>query len=235
MAKTMNVKAIASNLRVGSGTHYRLIIDGVEVIPPEEFMNRYAAAIRHPVSEAQFTVDQLFSTVVEILLEAKRINLPFMSASLSVLGSVKSMTDQPTKAANPVTVNITIKGAPAEKLAAIELKNVTVTIEATLHEVSQIGASGVSRIENSEDIVVTGKGLMIDAGAEDEGMWLEKDGIVKLTAEIKASNHNEARGNFGPFAGIENGVYDLCIATRDGKSAAEAPARILRRKVTVAL
>lgn len=234
MAKSMNVKAIASNLRVGEGTHYRLIIDGVEVVKSEQFMNRFAAAIRTPTSEAQFTIDTFFSTIVDILMEAKRINLPFMSASLSVGGSVKSMTDQPTKSANPVLVNIAIKGTPAEKLAAIELKNVTITIDATLHEVEQIGASGVARIENENDIVVTGKGLMINAGAEDEGMWLEKDGIVKKMAEVKSSDHNEARGNFGALDGIANGVYELCVATRDGKSAAEAPARILKRKVTVA-
>lgn len=230
----MNVKAIASNLRVGEGTHYRLIIDGVEVIKSEQFMNRFAAAIRTPTSEAQFTIDTFFSTIVDILMEAKRINLPFMSASLSIGGSVKSMTDQPTKSANPVLVNIAIKGTPAEKLAAIELKNVTITIDAALHEVEQIGASGVARIENLEDVVVTGKGLMLNAGAGDEGMWLEKDGIVKKMAEIKASNHNEARGNFGALDGLDNGVYELCVATRDGKSAAEAPARILRRKITVA-
>lgn len=230
----MNVKAVASNLKVGEGTHYRLIVDGVEVIKQDQFLNRYAAAIRLPASEAQFNLDTLISTIVDILLEAKSINLPFLSARLSVGGSVKSMTDQPTKAANPVIVNITIKGAPAEKIAALELKNVTVSVEATIHEVMQNGASGVARIENEGDVVVTGKGLMINAGAEDEGMWLEKSGLVVKMAEIKGANHNEARGNFGDMAGVENGVYELCVATRDGKSAAEAPARILRRKVTVA-
>ena len=234
MAKSMNVKAIASNLRVGEGTHYRLIVDGVEVVKSEEFMNRFAAAIRTPTSEAQFTIDTFFATVVDILMEAKRINLPFMSASLSVGGSVKSMTDQPTKSANPVLVNIAIKGTPAEKLAAIELKNVTITIDAALHEVEQIGASGVARLENENDVVVTGKGLMLNAGADDEGMWIEKDGIVKKMAEIKGSDHNEVRGNFGSLADVENGVYDLCVATRDGKNAADAPARVLKRKITVA-
>lgn len=234
MAKTMNVKAIASNLRVGEKTFYRLIIDGVEVINKEQFITRLADALRLSPSEAQYFVDTFWGVVAEILMEGKRINLPFMTISLAVTGSVKSMTDQPTKSANPVVVNIVIKGNAAQKLAEIELKNVTVTIEAALHEIMQIGASGVARLENGNDIVVTGKGLMINAGAADEGLWIEKDGTVVKMAELKLATHNEARGNFGSLDGVENGVYDLCVATRDGKSAADAPARILKRKLTVA-
>lgn len=234
MAKSMNVKAVASNLKVGEKPFYRLIIDGAEIVKSEDFLRRYAAATRLPTSEAQFNLDTFAQVLSEFLLEAKTVSLPYLLAKLSIGGSVKSMTDQPTKEANPVYANISVKGQIADALSGIVLKNVTVSVDAALHEVMQNGASGVARIENSGDIVITGKGLMIDAGAEDEGVWLEKSGTVVKMAELKGADHNEARANFGSLDGIENGVYDLCVATRDGKSASECPARILRRKVTVA-
>lgn len=234
MAKSVNVKAIPSNLAIGETPFYRLVVEGVGTVSKQEFVKRFATALRLPASEAQYTIDQFWATIESFLLEAKSINLEFMSIRLSIGGSVKSMTDQPTKDANPVTVNITIKGEAAANIAAIELKNVTVTIEAAIHEIMQIGASGVSRFESDQDFVINGKGLMLDAGAADEGVWLEKAGTIVKKAEVKSSDHSDVRGNFGSLEEVENGVYELCIATRDGKSAAEAPARILRRKVTVA-
>lgn len=234
MAKSINVKAVLSNLAAGEKPFYRLVPQGITTITKDQFVMLLADQLGLAPSEAQYTVDRLWSLIMKLLMENKRIELPYLSVSLAITGSVKSMTDQPTKEKNPVVVRIVVKGEAAEKIGEVKVINVTVTVEASLQEVMQVGASAVSRIENTNDLTINGKGLTINAAADDEGVWLEKAGTLVKKAELKSSNDNEARANFGALAGIENGVYDLCVATRAGKTAADAPARVLRRKVTVA-
>lgn len=234
MAKSINVKAVLSNLAPGSQPFYRLVPQGITTITKDQFVMLLADQLGLAPSEAQYTVDRVWSLIMKLLMENKRVELPYLSASLAITGSVKSMTDQPTKEKNPVVVRLLVKGDAADKINEVKVVNVTVSVEVSLQEVMQIGASAVSRIENENDITLNGKGLTINAAAEDEGIWLEKSGTLVKKAEMKSSSDNEARANFGSLGGIENGVYDLCVSTRAGKTAAEAPARVLRRKVTVA-
>lgn len=234
MDKTIEVKAILSNLAKGDKPFYRLVPQGIVTITKDQFMMLLADHLGVAPSDAQYTLDRAWSLILNLVMQNKRIELPYLSFSLAVTGSVKSMTDQPTKEKNPVVLRMLVKGEAAEKIGGVKVMNVTVTIEASLQEVKQTGASAVSRIENENDVIVNGNGLTINAAADDEGAWLEKSGTLVKKAELKSSNDNEARFNFGSLAGIENGVYDLCVATRAGKTAADAAARVLRRKVTVA-
>lgn len=234
MATTMKFKAVASNLTTGEHVCYRLIPVGVTTITKEQFVRLLANALRVSIADAQFTVDKMWDVIQACLMQNKRIELPFMSISLVIEGSIKSMNEQPTKEANPVRVRILIKGEAADQVAAIVLKNVTEMIEAALHEIMQAGASGLNRIENAADLTINGKGLKIDPGAEDEGVWLEKDGVIVKKAEIKYSDESKVVASFGKLD-LENGVYQLAVSTRNGASPKGISARIIKRKVTVAI
>lgn len=234
MAKTMNVKAVLSNLSTGGNPCYRLVIDGGVTINQDAFVTRYADNLRLSIADARYAVDKFFATLHELVMANKAVELEFMGARLVVKGSLRSMNQQPTKDKNPVVLQITAKGRLADSLAEIVLKNVTKMVDAALHEIMQNGASAVSRIENANAIVINGKGLIITVDNEDEGVWLEKSGTVVAEAEVTYSDESKIIAEFGELA-LENGVYDLCVATRNGAAkSAGISARRLTRKITVA-
>lgn len=233
MAKTLKVRAIPSNLEVGGRNCYRILPVGCDTINTDAFVKLFAEALRLKSSDAQFTLDKFWEVCQSCLLENKAIELEFMSMRLVIEGSLNSMNEQPTLEKNPVRIRIIVKGEAAREAAAIRLENVTEMIEAALHEIMQEGASGLSRIENDGVITINGKGLKIDPSAEDEGVYLAKNGIVIKRAEILYSAENSLEVKFADLD-IENGVYELCVATRNGTNPAKVSARIVTRKVTLA-
>lgn len=235
MEKILEFKAVPSNLGKGESALYRLVPAGVQTVKTAEFLPAFANELDIPVSRAQYFMDVFAKNLVETVMERKTVDLGWMTARLVIEGSLQNMTEQPTTKANPVRIRITFKGSIDEALKGIILKNVSKMVEATLHEIMQDGASGVNRIENENVIVINGKGMAQNASAADEGVTLEKDGVIVAKAQVSYSDDTTIKAQFELGSEITAGVYDLAIYTRAGKSAAEVSTpRKLVRKVTVA-
>lgn len=71
------------------------------------------------------------------------------------------------------------------------------------------------------------------ADVDDEGVWIEKNGVVVKRGEVLFSSNAKIKVSFGALA-LDEGIYDLCVATRNGASASNGiSARKLTRKVTI--
>lgn len=235
MEKTIEFKAVVSNLDKGGKTLYRLVPVGINTMKDPEFISTIASGADIPASRAQYFMNVFAKTLVNAVMERKIVDLGFMSARLVIEGSLERMSDQPNVKDNPVRIRITFKGPIDEALAGIVLKNVSKMVEAALHEVMQTGASAINRIENMNEIVFNGKGLRINSDAEDEGVTLEKNDTIIAKATTNYSDDSTIKATFDNLE-VERGVYDLCVYTRDGKRPSEVSTpRKLTRKVTVAL
>lgn len=235
MEKILEFKAVASNLGKGESALYRCVPVGVTSMKATEFIQSFANDLDIPASRAQYFLDVLAKKLVTVVMERKIVDLGWMSARLVIEGSLQNMTEQPTKANNPVRIRISFKGPVDEALKSIILKNVSKMVDAALHEIMQAGATGVNRIENSGEITINGKGLMQNVSAQDEGVTLEKNGVILAKANTNYSDDTTVKVQFGELpAEVVAGVYDLALYTRAGKSAAEVSTpRKLVRKITV--
>lgn len=234
MNTVIECKALVSNLKTGERPVYRLIPVGITTMKKDEFVQSFALDMGKSKADTQYFLDKLGQKLVECALSRKSVDLDWMGVRITIEGSIAAMNDQPTKADNPVRLKITLKGDVNTALAGVTLKNVTRMVEAALHEIMQVGASALSRIENDNLVVINGKGLTLTPDAEDEGVFLEKAGVVKAKAVIVYSDDSTIKADFSG-ASVENGVYDLVVYTRDGASAADGiSARRLTRKITVA-
>lgn len=233
MAEVINAKAILSNLSAGEKSCWRLVPTGITTADDGEFIATYAANLRDTKANAQYAADQFVDTLLKFALANKAVELEYLGARLTIEGSLKSMNEQPTPEKNPVRLKITIKGEAAKRLAELHVRNVTEMVEAALHEIMQEGASGLSRIENDQPITINGKGLNITADVDDEGVWIEKNGVIVKRGEVLFSSNAKIKVSFGALA-LDEGIYDLCVATRNGASASNGiSARKLTRKVTI--
>lgn len=235
MEKTIEFKAVVSNLGTGESACYRLVPVGIATMKDTEFIASFAANADIPESRAQYFMDVFAKNLVKCVMERRIVDLGWMSARLVIEGSLANMTDQPTLKDNPVRIRMTFKDNIDAALAGIVLKNISKMVEATLHEIMQQGASAINRIENANELTINGNGLTQNVAAEDEGVTLEKNGVILKKATVSYSDDTTIKAGFGELGDeITAGVYDLAVYTRAGKSASEVSTpRKLTRKITI--
>jgi len=231
---SIKCKAVLSNLSVGESPCYRLVPQDVKKIDEAEFLSRLAQKAGQDTVQARYWLDTFRDVFYAYLAENKAIDLNFLYGKLYVGGSLNSVTEQPTKAANPVKPRIFAKGELANAMAAIEVVNDTLTVAALINEVMQDDASDRNRIEAvAKRVVITGNGLRQDATQADNGVWLENADTGIKVADGTVS-YSDGSTIFVSFATLPTtGRYRLVVATRNGEDAATYALAKLTRFVYV--
>lgn len=225
----IQVKAVMNNLpSPGGKVSYRLAPASRKTIKEDEFVGLLAAKAKQDKSEARFWCDNFAQTFATQLLANNAIDLGFLYAKLTVDGSLKSASDQPTKEGNPVRAAVWLKGDLAESVKSLDVVNTTITIELVLNSVQQDDAADLNLLtEAGKRVVLNVRNGKIDINADDEGVWLEKNGTVVKTAVVDYSDSDVARVHFTELP--EDGVYTLVISARNGEDSAKyTPARKTR-------
>lgn len=231
---SIKCKAVMSNLSVGETPCYRLVPQDVKKITEAEFLSRLAEKAGQDAVQARYWLDTFRDVFYSYLAENKAIDLNFLYGKLYVGGSLNSVTEQPTKDANPVKPRIFAKGELASAIAALDVINDTLTVAALINEVMQDDASDKNRIEAvGKRIVITGNGLKQDASQTDNGVWLEnaETGIKVADGTVSYSDDSTI---FVSFATLPStGRYRLAVATRNGEDPATYALAKLARHVYV--
>ena len=234
---SIKAKALLVTLPVAEGetARYRLVPQDVVKIDETEFLTRLANKASQNTVQARFWMDSFRDVFYSYLAENAAIDLSFLYAKLYVGGSLSSANEQPTKEKNPVLPRIFAKGELADAIAAIEVVNDTVTVEALINEFMQDNASAKNRIEAANTrIVITGKGLYQDPDQADEKAWLENIDTGVVVAEGTVS-YSDASTAFITFATLpaDKGKYRFCYTTRNGGDPDEVACAKVTRQVIV--
>ena len=227
-------KAVLSSFAVGEQPCYRLVPKDVKKISETDFLARLAQKAGQDPVQARYWLDSFRDVLFGYLADNKAVDLNFLYGKLYVGGSLNSVTDQPTKEANPIRPRIFAKGALAAAIAMLDVANDTQTIQALINEVMQDDASDRNRIEAANKrIVITGNGLKLDPDREDNGVWLENltTGTKIATGEVSYSDESTIFVKFTTLP--STGRYKLVVATRNGEDPETYALAKLTRKVFV--
>lgn len=229
------VQAVLSSLPVGETSIYRLTSVNVKKVTEPEFMKLMSVKTGMTEALCRFFGDCQRDVIYTCLGNNEAVDMGFLYAKLYPTGTIASLTEQPTKEANPIKARVFFKGDFAKKIAQFELVNQTVTVNATLYEFYQDGASDVNRIESSSArVVVNGNEIKIDANQADNGVWLEHPttGVKVAQGVVSQSDSSTCHCTFPTLP--TTGLYRFVLATRNGEDpAAYALARATRNVFVV--
>lgn len=220
--KKIMTRAVLAHSAVGEIPRYRLVTTNSAHLDEKAFVTRMMALTGESDMECRYWLDAFRKTLFGALGSNESVDIGFMFGKLYVGGSIGSLAEQPSPAANPVRARIFVKGEFADMIRRYPVENKTITVAAVLHYVMQDGASEQNAIESlTERIVISGREIKIDPAQADNGVWLEdaKTGAKVADATVSYSDSLVCYVTFQTLP--ENGQYRLVVATRDGKDPAE--------------
>jgi len=183
----------------------------------EELCNRVASKSGLAVSTVKYALECQNQKLIDLLSQNARVHTGLYVASLGIGGSVSSIGEQPNKVDNPVHAVLTPEGDIVDQLKAIDVQNITATVNAVLNEFQQVGCLEMNKIvDATNNIVVNGRNIFIDSTKTDEGAFLMDriTGQIKATATIVETDSARLVCTFATLPA--NGVYQFVIATRNG-------------------
>lgn len=190
-----------------------------------------------PVVKA--TSSMIFDEIAENLKHGYRVELPEMSAFLTLPGSVESGSAESLKELPPVLVaHLAAKGNFRKCCQGPEfvLENVTqgatVVVNVVIDNVSE--RPGVLTNGTDVEVHVTGNGLYIPDPADPTvGAYLAaSDGTVLVKADVLESTATTLACVF-PQIALEPGTYKFCVASRNGLDPVQYGVTVGRRNVEV--
>jgi len=224
------VKSVLSNLTVEGQPCYRLLVANTKKIDESEFLRLLSKKTGMDETKCRYWSDNQRDVLYSCLAENGSVDIGYLYAKLYPTGTIATLTDQPTKEANPVKARAFFKGAFAQKVAQLELENLTLTVNAILHEIMQDGASDLNRIESSTArVVINGNEIKIDPEQTDNGVHLESmtTGVTVATAAVSYSDASTCHCTFPTLP--PTGRYRLVLETRNGENPDDyALARVTR-------
>lgn len=218
--EVIQAKTQLSNLIVpGASARYMLKPVSTVAITFEQLCQRVAERSGLALSTVKYALESCNQKIVDLLLKNARVHTGLYVASLGIGGSVASIGEQPNKLDNPVHAVLTPEGDIVDKLKAIEVQNITVTVNAIINEFLQVGAPDNNLIvDTTNNIVVNGRNIYIDSTKSDEGAFLMDriTGEIKATATIVETASARLVCKFTTLP--TNGTYQFVIATRNGEA-----------------
>ena len=232
--KTIMTKAVLSHLSTGEVPRYRLVSTSSKHINEMAFVQRMMEVTGETDVQCRYWLDAFRRALFGALGENEAVDIGFLFAKLYVGGTIGSLTEQPTTAANPVIARIFLKGEFSELVRSIPVENTTVTVEAVLYEVMQDGASDRNRIESATArVVINGSAIRIDSQRSDNGVWLENPQTGVKVAEGTVLLSNSATCHCTLPTLPPDGKYRLVLATRNGEDPEKYALTRLTRNVSV--
>ena len=229
----LKVKTVLSGLTKGGQPCFQLYVKNSNPMSQEDFVKKFAERLGKTAAEARFINDVHGQVFSEAVITNRSVNTGSMRAYLAVLGSVESAGAAIDKATNPVKCIMLTHGELKAAVDGILAVNDTKTIEAILYTVQYGESEALNTIEGTTDpIKLNGVGLILTLSNNDEGVWLEKDGVmVSDKATIVKNDTNTINCTFAELPA--DGDYKLVISTRNGESKDDYGVVRLERNVKV--
>jgi len=233
---TINVKAVLSNLTKGGQPCYQLYVKNARPMSQDEFVKKFAAAIKRSCAEARYINDVHGQVFCECIVQNRIVNTGSLRGFLTICGSIPSVGAPVNPVSNPVTAVILAHGELKESVANVIAVNDTQVVDAALYTIQYGTSNFLNTIEGTGTVKANGKGLKITTSNTDEGIWLETlDGVMASNkATISANDENTADFAFAALPETTDGdQFRLVIATRNGQSKDEYGVVRLERIVRV--
>ena len=191
-----------------------------------------------PVSMLKAMGTLLFEQIMEELRHGRRVELPQISAYLTLPGNVESVSAESRRKSPPVpTVNLVAKGAFKKCCQGEDFVIENITKGATVVVDGVIGTNQVPDVllnGQNVEVHVTGRGLyMPDVSDPAVGVYLaDNGGKVLAMAEVTESTVVSVVCTF-PQINLEEGTYKFCVTSRNGLDPAQYGVTIASRNVRV--
>ena len=237
--KTIKIKVIPTNLKKGAVPVIRYAVIHNGTVYDDTVYAGVSKKSGQPQPLVKATGAMIFSEIAEQLKHGYRVELPEVSAFLTLPGSVESMSTESSRSVPPVLVaRMVSKGALKECCQGPEFKLENVSKGATVSIVSVI--DNVSQqpdvITNGANIEVhvVGNGLLMpDLTDQSVGAYLaDSSGKVLAESTVTESTMTTLVCVF-PVIDLQAGTYRFCIASRAGLDPTQYVATVGRRNIQV--
>ena len=237
--KKLRYKAKLTPFKKDERPTYSAVVLHNGTIGEDDFYEKASQLCGMKSAVVKSTVSVCFDQMREELRNGNRVELPWLSAFLSLPGNFASTTPEDRRAAGArLVAHIAAKGKFKNCCAGEEfvLENVTQGATVVIRGVSDMLSKRDCVLTNGTDVEVhvVGTGLyMPDTSDPSVGVWMETpDGNVCAMARVTESTSTTLVCVFDEIA-LAEGSYKLCVASRDGMDPEQYGVTIARRNVTV--
>ena len=230
-AKTIPVKAVPIGNGIIEG--YRLVPKGVAKVTMDELIRLAARNGKTAESIVRFHADNMLKTIIQQVLENKRVDAGYATYYLYPTGSLENANDALDVKKNPIKLVAQVPASVQSLFDDVTAENESQTVELWLFEIVEDGHTENSQLftANANVVINTTHGK-IDTEAEDEGVWLlNAAGEIVSRASVVSTNSGYSVVKFASLPAP--GEYTLVYSCRDGEDADEYTVARRTRKVTV--
>lgn len=228
-----------TGLKIGDVPVYRFYVRHNGTVREDTFYQSASQGSGIAPFALKLSMKACLNQIMEEARHGNRVELPEMSAFLTMRGAFDGMSREARDAADArLAVRLAAKGALKTCCQGdgFVLTNVTEGATVVIRGISDMAADRDDVIINGTNVEVhiIGTGLYIpETGDETVGVWLaDTDGIVLATARITESTATTLACVF-PEIDLHEGTYRLCVASRNGLDPEQYGATIAHRNVAV--
>ena len=238
----MNVikcKSVQTGLVYDEKPVYRYVVVHNGVVYEDAVYEAVSKKVGLPVSMLKAMGTLTFEQIMDELCHGRRVELPQLSAYLTLPGNVESVSAESRRKSPPVpTVNLIAKGAFKKCCQGEDFVIENITKGATVVVDGVIGTNQEPDVLlNGQNVEVhaTGRGLyMPDISDPAVGVYLaDNDGKVLAMADVTESTVVSIVCTFAQID-LEPGTYKFCVASRNGLDPAQYGVTIASRNIRVA-
>ncbi len=228
----IKVKATRTPFMKGGRILYQFHIIPEHNMGYDEFLTTCAARAGMDKLKFRLAWESAWATIAENLAVGVGTNADAIHVTLKITGSGVSADAKPDPKVNKLLPSLQPKGVLLDAMLGAKAVNITLTIDATLYSVEQIGAGSPNLLTTAgATILATGRNILTQTTDETGVCLLDSDGLVVKNATISRSDTNSVEFSFEELP--ENGTYTLAILTRNGQGEEEYGVSQLERKVEV--
>ena len=213
----LDFKTALTPIRTSAETPvYRGVVIHNGSVGEEAFFDRVAKRCALDRSIVNSVNHAIIAQMADEIANGYRISLGQIYVSLAVQGRFKSLDDTWDSSRHRLVANVTAKGALKDSVKALTPVNVTVGPKVSISYAIDTVAKMDGIITGTSDVCVrmSGRGLAVDAAAEDEGVWLAAaDGTVAARATVTEATATTLTCRFDSLP--SDGSYSLVVASRN--------------------
>ena len=203
--------------QAGSRKLYRSLSQYNFKVTPEEFASVLADRLGHKgdVAFGHYVLDTIPALASELLNQGARVDLGWIQFAPRFKGSLTTVDEQISADRIEVKVSLSHKFRHSiSNLVGVSTVNPDESVIYTVQESSLLDLN-VLKTPGAE-VVITGRGILINPERTDEGVWLEDaKGKLVSRANLLACDHLSAEVQFATLP--SKGRYQLILSTRNGK------------------
>lgn len=230
-------KTALSPFKKGQRVCYRAIAENNGIVYADEIARRVETVYGIKAATVKYHLGLIQEQVAKALADGKTVQITdLFNAKTVVKGSFPFANSEWDAAKNKLAASFSPNGSMRNVFADATAKNVNDTAKVYVRRVLDSVLRTNDEIQITQGyVLISGQGLNITAGADDEGIWLEDmEGTMLTIATIAANTETTADCTFPDGAELNpedfpEGVR-LCVSSRAGKPLDYAPA-IAKRTV----